>query len=348
VIWGLSGSTVEATASALAIADAIGAVVDPAGSADREPRLRAFQRVGQVSATLGEVRDRADLVVFWDVDPIATHPRHWERYSVEPPGRFITRGRGGRSVVVIGQETTATAAASDLWVPVDPDRRGETLGVLRAMVKGIGLDPARVERSTGCPFEVLRDLAGRLTRARYGAFFFGPSMGEGPGGDWAVEAALALVRDLNEGRRFVALTLGPPGNAGGAEAVLAWQAGAPSSLDFARGFPRHLPGEATLAVRLGAGEVDAVVIVHDDPAGELSTDLLGRLAAVPTIVIAPGATRPGRPSSVAFDVARPGIEAGGTVARVDGVMLPLRPSISAGLPTDREVLDELRRKLTTG
>ncbi len=328
------------------------------GSADREARFAAFQRVGQVSATLGEVKDRADLVVFWDVDPIATHPRHWERYSVEARGRFVTRGRGGRSVVVVGHEPTATADASD---PVRP-RRARTagprpLGVLRAMVKGVSLDRAGVERSTGCPFDALQDLAGRLMRARYGAFFFGPSMGEGPGGDWAVEAALTLVRDLNEGRRFIALTLGPPGNAGGAEAVLSWQAGAPSTVDFGRGFPRHLPGEATLLGRLGSGEVDAVLIVADDPASELlSPDLLERLAAVPTIVIAPGATTPGRPSSVAFDVARPGIEAGGTVARVDGVMLPLRPSISAGLPSDREVLDEIGalgnlegvRGLTTG
>jgi formylmethanofuran dehydrogenase subunit B len=127
--------------------------------------------------------------------------------------------------------------------------------------------------------------------------------------------------------------------------VLSWQAGAPSAIDFGRGFPRHLPGEATLAARLGAGEVDAVLIVADDPGSELSPELVGLLAAVPTIVIAPGATLPGRPSSVAFDVARPGIEAGGTVARVDGVMLPLRASISVGLPSDREVLDELRRNL---
>src|SRR4051794_2959655 len=64
VLWGLSGTTVEAVSSALAIADRIGAVVDLAGSAEGAARLAAFQRVGQVSASLGEVKDRADLVVF--------------------------------------------------------------------------------------------------------------------------------------------------------------------------------------------------------------------------------------------------------------------------------------------
>ncbi len=52
-----------------------------------------------------------------------------------------------------------------------------------------------------------------------------------------------------------------------------------------------------------------------------------------------------RPTTVAFDVARPGIEAGGTVARVDGVMLPLRPAIASGLPTDREILEAIGRRL---
>jgi formylmethanofuran dehydrogenase subunit B len=346
MIWGLSGTTIETVASALAIADAIGAAVDPAGSAGRESGLRAFQRVGQVSSTLGEVKDRADLVVFWGVDPIVTHPRHWERYSVEPRGRFIAEGRAGRTVVVVDHGPTATSAASDLFVPVPRDRRGEALWVLRALVQGLRLDPERVGRSTGCAFEVLADLAGRMTRARYGAFFFGSTGSEGPGGPWAAEAALTLVRDLNQGRRFVGLSMGTPGNPGGAEAVLTWQAGAPSAVDYGRGFPRHLPGEATLAARLGSGAIDAALIVADDPATELPPDLLARMAGVRIIRVSPGATRPGFPSAVAFDVARPGIEAGGTVARVDGVMLPLRPAIPADVPTDREILDELRRRLS--
>jgi len=341
VVWGLAGTTIEAQRSALAIADAIGAVVDVAGSPDRAARLRAFQRVGQVSATLGEVKDRADVVVFWGVDPVTTHPRHFERYSVAPRGRFIPEGRSGRTIIAVDHKPTATAAASDLCVHVEPDRQGEALDALRAIVRAVAIDSDRAEASTGIPFPALLDLADRLTRARYGAFFFGTS----PGGAWAVEGALKLVRDLNVGRRFVALELGEGGNAPGAASVLAWQGGAPSALDFGRGFPRHLPGDATLADRLGIAGVDAALLVADDPAAHLPPDLLARLGPIPTIRIAPGATSPALGSAVAFDVARPGIEAGGTVVRVDGVMLPLRPAIAAGVPTDREVLDAISRAI---
>ena len=341
IVRGLSGTTIESQRPALAIADAIGAVVDLAGPADRGARLRAFQRVGQVSATLGEVKDRADVVVFWGVDPVVTHPRHFERYSVFPRGRFIPDGRAGRTIIAVDAHRTATADAADHFARIEADRQGETLSALRAIVRGVQVDPARVEAATGVPFPDLLGLAHRLTRARYGALFFGPSLA----GAWAIEGALTMVRDLNVGRRFVALELGEGGNAPGAASVLAWQAGAPSAVDFGRGFPRHLPGDATLADRLAIGAVDAVLLIDDDPTAGLPPDLLPRLASIPTIRIAPGATGPDTPSAVAFDVARPGIEAGGTVARVDGVMLPLRPAIAAGVPTDREVLEAIAREL---
>ncbi|HEU5117506.1 MAG TPA: formylmethanofuran dehydrogenase subunit B, partial [Isosphaeraceae bacterium] len=104
LILGLSFASMEDQALAVALADRLGATLDPARSAETLPRLLALQRVGRVSATLGEVKNRADLVIFWGMDPLTTHPRHLERYSVEPSGRFIPEGRADRFVVAIGPE----------------------------------------------------------------------------------------------------------------------------------------------------------------------------------------------------------------------------------------------------
>jgi formylmethanofuran dehydrogenase subunit B len=339
VVWGLSGTTIEAARSALAIADNIGAVVDPSRTDDEESaRLAAFQRVGLVSASLGEVKDRADLVVFWGVDPVLTHPRHWERYSVEPRGRFVPEGRAGRFVIVADTELTATGRQADLFIPINPDRQAETLEALRAFVKGVRLDPDRVQRSTGMEGTTLEALAARMMEARHGAFFFGPKL-------HPFALAFHLIRALNDGRRFVALELGGPGNPAGASAIIGWQTGFSQAVDLGLGFPRHLPAEATLSERMARHEVDAVLMIGDDPAEFLSSDQVVELGEVPSIVIAPGATRGERWPTVGIDVARPGIEAGGTVARVDGVMLPLRPSINFGLPTDRRILDAIAGRL---
>jgi len=340
VVWGLTESSVEAVGEAMAIADRLAAVVDLAGSERRSSRRSAFVRVGQVSATLGEVKARAEVVLFWGNHPDATHPRHAERYSVQPQGRFLG---GARSVLVVDVGPVESVGKADLRVLIPPDRQGDALAVLLALSRGVALDPTRVERATGQPLSIWENLVDRLEEAQSSAIFFGPSTQLLGAIGW--DSALSLVRDLNaEGRRCVGLSLGEPGNVHGAEAVLCWQAGAPSSLDFGSGYPRHLPGEATLLERLRGGQADAVLAVGVDPTGE-SLDLAGE---VPWIQISPGACRPleqGPRPTVAIDAARLGIEAGGTVSRVDGVMLPLRPPLLGALPTDLAILRALADRM---
>lgn len=347
LVTGLTGTTIEAQAAAVALADRLGATIDPAHSPDAAPALAAFQRVGRVSATLGEVRNRAEVVVFWGVDPIATHPRHWERYSVAPRGRFVPEGRAGRFVAVVDAERTATAERADRFLRLEPDRQLAALSALRAIVRGARLDPGRVEAASGVAFDELVGLAERLKSARYGAFFHGSGLGRAPGGAACAEAALTLVRDLNAvgSRRFVILPLGGPGNATGAEAVLAWQASSPIACDLARGFPRHLPDEATAEARLARGEADAALIVVDDPRDRLSPAARDRLASIPTVVVAPDATDPARAATVGLASATVGIHAGGSVMRCDGVTLPLRPALATDLPTDRDWLASLGERL---
>jgi formylmethanofuran dehydrogenase subunit B len=326
VVWGLTETTIEAVASALAIADKIGAVVDLAGDRKSSSKLEAFQRVGHVSASLGEVKDRADLVVFWGVDPLKTHPRHWERYSVEPRGRFIPAGRSGRFVIVVDHEPSESSCQADLFVPIDRGRQPEAIDILRALIQGVAIDPEAASRSSKIPFSVLEELADRLRSAHYGAMFYEPTYQK-------TENLLRLVRDLNDGR-----------NATGAASVLSWQSGAATSVDFGLGYPRHLPREASLTNRIELGQLDVVLMVIGSAGFASASGLLEQMRGVPSIVIGPEALDPEQ-ATVSFQTTRPGIESGGTVSRIDGVMLPLRPLISSKLATDRQVLDAICERL---
>lgn len=336
LVLGLTRTSLEAQAAAVTIADRIGAAIDPGSSGDSLPRWRAIQRVGLVSATLGEVRNRADVVVFWGVDPVTTHPRHLERYSAGPRGRFVPEGRAGRTIVVVDEAPTATSAVADRFVRIVPDEQGEVLATLRALARGVEIPDAD---------DPLRELADTLRSARYGAFFFGSGLGRGRGGAAVVEEALKLVRDLNSATRFVALTLGAPGNAGGAEAVLAWQGGSPVALDFSAGYPRFLPDDATAEARLSRGEADAALVVADDPSSFLSPDSLAHLGRIPTVAIGPGATEWTPTATVGLPSATPGIHSGGTVVRSDGATLPLRPALATDLPTDLDLLAAIEARL---
>lgn len=337
IILGLEAVPIEAQAAAVAIADRLGGVVDVGRAGDYGAVLRAIERVGIVSATLGEVRHRADVVAFWGVDPVTTHPRHFERYSVDAPGRFVG---GGRTVLVADVGATATAGRADAVLRLDADRQLEALSAVRAIVRGSAIDAGRLAVPARVDAGALADWTARLTSARYGALFFGPSLG----GTAQVEAALRLVRELNgPGRRFVALTLGPAGNAAGARGVMAWQSGYASTVDFASGIPRSLPGVTSAADRLSRGEVDAALLLDNPAEFDLSEPARAALARLPTVLIAPGATDPSRTfrCAVAFDAATPGIDAPGTVARSDGPMLPLRPALATDLPTALDLLEAL-------
>lgn len=338
LIVGLSRSPSETTAAALALADRIGAVVDTDLGGQAAARLRAYQRVGRVSATLGEVRSRADVVVFWGVDPVTTHPRHFERYSVAPRGRFLA---GGRVVVVAAETRNATALRADLFFAVPRDRHFEVLWTLRALVRGAAVDAERSLTATGLEVSMLAAFAEGLKQARYGAWFSEST----PGDPALTEATLALVRDLNESTRFVALGLGAPGNASGAEAVTAWQTGIPGRVYFAANGPRSWPGETEANAMLARGEADLAVIVGDDVSDGLRADARAALARIPRIVIAPRATDSPSTATVGFATTTPGIDAGGTVTRNDGIVLSLRPALAARFPTDREWLLALHDRL---
>jgi formylmethanofuran dehydrogenase subunit B len=323
LIIGLTQTTIEAQREALALADRLGATIDPGRSPGSLPRWHAVQRVGMVSATLGEVRDRADVVVFWNVDPVTNQPRHLERYSGDPIGRFVPAGRSGRKIVVVGAEQNATAEVADLFVSIDANRQAAALSALRILVHG--KEPAD-------EFSHLQPLADILTSAHYGAFFFDAALAQSPGASANVEEALKLVRDLNRFTRFVALTMGEKGNAAGAEAVLSWQAGSPRAIDFAAGYPQFLPDEATAEARLA--NADAVLVVANDPSEFLSESAIRLLEQLPVISIGPRASD--QPHTVTMNAATTGIHAGGTVMRCDGATLPLRPTLVTDLPTDRD------------
>ncbi|QEH37334.1 Formyltransferase/hydrolase complex Fhc subunit B [Aquisphaera giovannonii] len=337
VVLGLDRSTNETVAAAVGLADRIGAYVEVGDGASSTPRILAFQRAGRVSATLGEVRARADVVVLWRADPVATHPRHLERYSAEPRGRFVPEGRAGRTVIVVDTGRTATAGRADATLAIDEDREFEVLWTLRALVRDAGLGDDRIRAATGCEPESLRALAARLRAARYGAFFLGEVAGPSPARAAArIEAANLLVRDLREHTRFVLLGMGTPGNRTGAESVLARQTGFPTCVDLGAGHPESLPGVATASA-------DVALIVGEGappryPGAETTRIVIGRPAL--------GAT-PDR-AAVWLTSSLPGLDEAGTVTRVDGISLPLRAHRPSRFPGEREWITRIHDAIGHG
>jgi formylmethanofuran dehydrogenase subunit B len=159
LVHGLAGTSCEAQRRAVALAEAAGAVIDVGATAS--------PAIGWSTATFGEIRDRAELVVLWRADPLVTHPRLLERLRLDPG-----------AMIVVDSELTATAEVAGVFVEVEDDF--EALWTLRAAKSG---------------------LAERLRSARHLAFIHGPL------DELTALALHSLVRDLARDRHAVTLGL---------------------------------------------------------------------------------------------------------------------------------------------
>src|SRR3954469_3215990 len=107
LVYGLGRTTCETQRAAVALAEAIGATIDPAGPLLDGSSGLASQARGASTATLGDVRDRAEVVVLWRADPLTTHPRLLERLRLPS---------ADRELIVVDARRTATADAADTFV----------------------------------------------------------------------------------------------------------------------------------------------------------------------------------------------------------------------------------------
>ncbi len=376
LITGLSWSSLETIRLAVAVADRIRGVIDPWQSEQQVGKLIAFQQSGDVSATWGEVKHRADVVIYWRCQPQHS-PRFRHRYGDLSDGALLNGAR--RQVFVLDSKPDRNAwtkEANSNEVDLHMIDLGEsvsdleTLQVLLRATRGCqskdspGADRAMVKTSPG---------ETSLTAGRWDFFLStvltGKSIAIVVGDlDAGVEAdAIQLaagyqllnrwVVGLNEGRRAFTVPFAKDAQQGGlAQTVLAWRTGYPMAVDFSRGFPQYDAETFRWAELVAGQDVDFVLLIGGEmgtmsKSGVLADSyaVLNRFASQnPVFEIgvkqscqdAVGFVQTARDST--YWKGRPQ-----TKARPDGILLPFRnlPRGGSQLPTEPEVLQELYSRI---
>lgn len=340
LIYGLSRSSTPGQRAAVRLADRLGATIDTTASTCHAPSIVALQTAGESTSTLGEVRNRSDLVIYWGSNPVVSHPRHMQRCLAA--GQFVPEGRAGRHVVVVDVERTETVELADEWIRVEPGGDLELIWALRGLLLGQTFARTTV---AGVNYDTLVRFADRLAHCTYGSVFFGLGLTRGEVPHAPVEGLLRLVTDLNSHTRFVARRMRIPGDVAGADSVLCWQTGFPFSVNLARGYPRYNPDEYNANRLLERREVDAALLVGSEGVTKLSPPAQRHLHDIPTIVLDyPGVDCPFAPT-VHFSTSIYGVHRGGTAYRMDEVPIPLRPFLTSPLPDDDTVLSEIQCRL---
>ena len=344
ITYGLSDTTCEAQRQAVAISDTIRGNIDTTTSVCHGPSGIALQGVGESTMTLGEVKNRADLVIYWGGNPAESHPRHFGRYAVTAKGMFTPRGKKDRHVVLVDVRRTPSAPAASQFIQVKPGKDFEVLWALRALVKNRSIDPA-IEEETGVSLDTMQELVERMKNCRYGVLFFGMGLTMTRGRHFNSGALLALATDLNEYTHFVAKPVRGHGNVTGADNVMSWQTGYPFGVNFSRGFPRFNPGEFTTVDLLSKRDADAALIVATDPASNFPQAAIDHLASIPVVCLDTKATITSKLAHVAFRTCTYGINTAGTVYRMDDVPITLRKAYDSPFPNDEEILTAIKKRV---
>jgi formylmethanofuran dehydrogenase subunit B len=297
---------------------------------------------GKVTCTLGEVKNRADFIVYWGGNPAECHPRHFSKYTLTQKGKFVPEGRKGRTMVLIDIRETPSAKAADIFLQIHPGKDFEVLTTLRALAKNQAVDPELVAE-TGLSVARLQDLVDRMKRARFGVIFFGMGLSMTRGKHMNSAGVLTLAAELNAYTKFVCMPMRGHGNVTGSDMVLRWSTGFPFGVSLSRGYPRFNPGEFSTVDLIVRGDNDAALVLGADPGATMPQPGIDHLARIPTIVLDPKVTHTSRLARVHITTAATGVSAPGTAYRMDEVPLPLRPALRSPYPTDEEIIRRIRR-----
>ena len=324
--------TCEAQRAAVELADLLRACLDSPTSGTVLRTILAAQEQGRAGATLGEIRNRADLLVCWGVDPMARYPRFWSRYAPEPAGLHVPEGRRSRTVIAVDVGASPGPADADVRYAVAPEAE---VDVLTELAAAVSRPSAALTVRDGAPGPGgAPALLARLLAARYAAIVADAEPDAHEDRDpYRADALIALAHALNGPTRCALSALRGGGNRSGADAVLTWQTGFPMAVDFARGTPRYRPHDGRADVCLDDG-VDVVLVVG--AAGGVPAGLAARMARVRAITVGPRASDGPLAGDVAIDTGVAGIHESGTAVRMDDVPVPLRPSMSG--PPSTEVI----------
>ena len=345
LLYGWSNTSIEAIRVGFELAEYLGGVVDDTSTLCHGPSILAVQEVGVVSATLGQIRNYADLIVYWGCNPFNAHPRHPSRYSAFARGIYV-KTRRERKIVVVDVRETDTSKIADIFLRIEPNKDYELASALRMIVKGYDIEYREV---AGIDVDKIYELADLMMSAKFGAVFYGLGVTMTSGKSRNIEELVRLVQDLNEWTKFVILPMRGHYNVTGSNQIKIWTTGYPFAVDFRRGYPRYFPGMTSTIDLLNNEEVDAALIVASDPIPHFPAKAASHLIKIPKITLDPKWSVTAMVSKVIIPTSIVGVECGGTAYRMDKVPLRTKKLIDPpeGILSDEEVLKMLLKEVKT-
>ncbi len=330
LLFGWGNSTLAAQGAGIELAKKLGSVIDDPSSYSQGMITEKILKGELPSCTFDDVRNFADVSIFWGDDPSSSHPRHLSRFSYFPRGEKRQRGyEEDREAIVIDARKSPTAQiAADGFFKIPPGGDAEFASALMATLGG---KIPKVEDK-----KRMLNLGTKLRKAKFGVIFTGLGLAHSLGGD--LGPFFSLVGKLNELTRFSVIpTLGDY-NTRGFNQTLFDETGHVNSVSFGDGIG-HGP-EFGIAKYLDS--CDAVIVVGSDPAAVLPAPLAKKLAEIPMVAVNSHRTLTTDAAKVTIPVGVAGLEVGGSALRSDGVKVEFDAVVESDYLPDVEVIERIK------
>ncbi|NLV27057.1 MAG: formylmethanofuran dehydrogenase subunit B [Methanomicrobiales archaeon] len=346
LMYGFGSTTCEAQREAARLMEIGCGILDNCASICHGPSLIAHFDNGYPSCTLGEVKNRADVILYWGANPIHAHPRHMSRYAIYPLGFFKGNGFVERTVIVVDPRKTDTAGIADYHLQVKPGHDYELFNAFRMVMYGHEKDIP--ENVAEIPKQTILEVAGILKQAKFGVFFFGMGLTHTDGRNHNIDIAISLTRDLNQISKWSIMAMRGHFNVAGANRVWCWSYGFPYCLDLTKGDHAHMnPGETSTIDLANRDEIDLFINIGTDAAAHFPIDAVRHLKKHTWITIDPNMSMAAEVADLHIPVGISGVEVPGIVYRMDNVPIQYRKVVDMpeGMLSDEEVLSGIADRI---
>jgi formylmethanofuran dehydrogenase subunit B len=338
LIFGLGTSTDETQKTAIELAKKINATLDDTSSFCLGSLVEAIINEKIKTCTLDDIRNKADVIIFWGTDPSDSHPRHLSKYSYFPRGREKQKGwEEERTAIAIDVRKSHTAKiCGNYFFQIPPKGDTEFIDALIA-----GLSGKLPKTSYNYPPKKILELANILKGAKFGVVFVGRGLIYSLE---SLEPLLKLMKVLNEKANFHLIPMVSSYNTMGFNEKLFAETGHVNSVKFENGTVKHGP-EYSIVESLKAKTVDAALIIGSDPLSILPRSVAKNLLEIPVISISHYETLTSKHAKVHINSTIGGVESGGSATRMDGVKVSFEPVIETNYPSDDAVLKKIMEAL---
>jgi formylmethanofuran dehydrogenase subunit B len=341
LIFGWSNSTTEAIQLGLKLAQSTQGVFDSTASFEYGSLFEAKLQGGETGhVNLEDVRDSADHIVYWGVNPAESHHRHASRFTVFPKGKDIPEGRESRVVSVIDIRETESMRLANHQLILAPD--SGDVEFLQALIAELERTQDHLpEKVGGVPTIEFLSFAKQLREADTVALFFGNGLVHSTHGTQSLPLLAKLSKLLNRGNhRCWTLPMVAYCNTIGSVKTSVSTTKFPFAVDFSS---KGVKAVDSIHTSITNSEFDCVLIAGWDALSFLPGPLAKALSSLPSIVLSTQPTLTTDKTTVVFPVALTGAETTGTVYRMDGTPVQLKPFAKApkGVLTEEELLNQL-------